>query len=85
MKTRPTTCRRINIRLASVIEFGVAYQDVAGYPSAMHYLREQGVRSDIVQRVLAAPHQRRAAEPAPGAHSTHDSGHLSASVSIEPE
>jgi hypothetical protein len=54
-----TSCRRRNASLANVVDVGIAYQDVAGYPIAKVYLLEHGVRTDIIRRVLTAPERRR--------------------------
>jgi hypothetical protein len=59
VESKRARCRRRNASLANVIDVGIAYQEMAGYPNAKFYLLEHGVRTDIIRRVLTAPEQRR--------------------------
>jgi hypothetical protein len=59
MDKQSEQCRRKNAELANVIDVGIAYKEVAGYPNAKLYLIERGVRHDIIRRVLTLPERRR--------------------------
>ncbi|HEY0064009.1 MAG TPA: hypothetical protein VGC21_17965 [Telluria sp.] len=59
MSNSPAECRRVDLSLATVVDVGVAYNQSVGYPTAKVYLIENGVRKDIIQRVLTVPDRRR--------------------------
>jgi hypothetical protein len=59
MEKQQEECRRKNAELANVVDVGIAYQELAGYPNAKSYLIERGVRQDIIRRVLTLPEARR--------------------------
>ena len=54
----PALSRR-NLVKATLVEIGIAMQDMQGTDQAAEYLKSQGIEFDIAVRVLARPLQRR--------------------------
>ena len=45
--------RRADTQLARIVDIGLSYKEVLGYPGAKAYLREHGVPAPVIERVLA--------------------------------
>lgn len=58
MSTTPDRRTRIEDTLA--VENAIQLSRLSGIAAAMYYLHKKGLRQDVIERVLRAPHNRRA-------------------------